>query len=293
MSQQQACDARPGTLERQLSRQDVHLYFSWPEEISDPALLSRYESLLSADERERMSRFHFARNRHQYLITRALIRASLSTYYPLDPGAWQFSQNRYGKPEISHPDVSLPIRFNLSHTHGLTVCAIAHHCDIGVDVEDSQRSTHAGFRSLGSYFSSQEIDDLAKVPEDQQRQRFFDYWTLKESYIKARGLGLAIPLDKFSFLFEANQLKGFSVHPDLQDDADCWQFWRIAIAGQYGAGQCGADQHRTDPHGADQYGADRYPVALAIKSKNREHEITAFNSVPLCSNVPFALSFPD
>jgi hypothetical protein len=74
---------------------------------------------------------------------------------------------------------------------------------------------------------------------------------------------LAIPLDKFSFLFEANQLKGFSVHPDLQDDADCWQFWRIAIS----------DQERDDPHGAD-----RYPVALAIKSKNRE-EITGFHSV--------------
>jgi 4'-phosphopantetheinyl transferase len=239
--------------------------------------------MLSADERARMSRFHFARNRHQYLITRALIRTSLSAYYPVDPGAWQFSKNRYGKPEINHPDANLTIRFNLSHTHGLTVCAIAQHYDIGVDVEDSQRSTQAGFRSLGRHFSSQEIKNLAKVPEDQQRQRFFDYWTLKESYIKARGLGLAIPLDKFSFLFEANQLKGFSVHPDLQDDADCWQFWRIAIA----------DQYRVDPHGADQYGADRYPLALAIKSKNCDHEITAFHSVPLHSNVPFALSFLD
>jgi 4'-phosphopantetheinyl transferase len=267
----------------QLSRQDVHLYFSWPEKISDPALLIHYESLLSADERERMSRFHFARNRHQYLITRALVRASLSAYYPFEPGAWQFSQNRYGKPEISHPDASLGMRFNLSHTHGLTVCAVAHHCDIGVDVEDSQRSTRVDLNSLAAYFSAQEVEDLRKLPADQQTERFFAYWTLKESYIKARGLGLAIPLDKFGFRFEANQLKGFSVHPDLQDDADCWQFWRIAIAGQNGAYQQGAEQYR----------ADRYPLALAIRSKNREHEIIAFHSVPLCSNVPFALSFLD
>lgn len=278
ISQQQACDARPSPIERHLSRQDVHLYFSWPEQISDPALLSRYESLLSTDERARMSRFHFARNRHQYLITRALIRTSLSAYYPLEPAAWRFSQNRYGKPEISHPDASLAIRFNLSHTHGLTVCAIARHYDIGVDVEDSQRPTQAGVRSLGSYFSAQEIESLAKVPEDQQRQRFFDYWTLKESYIKARGLGMAIPLDKFSFLFEANQLKGFSVHPDLQDNADSWQFWRMAIA---------------DQHGTDQNGADRYRIALAINSPSSDHAVTAFHSVPLQSNVPFALSFLD
>jgi 4'-phosphopantetheinyl transferase len=288
ISQHQACDARPGPIERQLSRQDVHLYFSWPEKISDPALLSRYESLLSANERARMSRFHFARNRHQYLVTRALVRASLSAYYPLEPGAWQFSQNRYGKPEISHPDASLSMRFNLSHTHGLTVCAIARHYDIGVDVEDSQRTTRADLNSLAGYFSAQEFEDLRKLPADEQPQRFFAYWTLKESYIKARGLGLAIPLDKFSFRFEANQLKGFSVHPDLQDDADCWQFWRIAIADQDGANQQGTGQQ-----GAEQYRADRYLVALAIKSKNREHEITAFQSVPLCSNVPFALSFLD
>jgi 4'-phosphopantetheinyl transferase len=254
----------------------IQLCFSYPEQISDPGLLRRYESLLSADERARMSRFHFAHNRHQYLITRALIRTSLSAYYPVEPAAWQFSKNRYGKPEIRHPDASLAIRFNLSHTHGLTVCAITHHHDIGVDAEDSQRSTRAGFLSLGSYFSTQEIEDLSKVPEDQQQQRFFDYWTLKESYIKARGLGLAIPLDKFSFLFEANQLSRFSVHPDLQDDAAGWQFWRIALS---------------DQNGTDQYRADRYRIALAIKSKSSDYAVTAFHSVPLQSNVPVPLSF--
>jgi len=260
---------------------EIHLYFSYPEHISDPGLLCRYESLLSADERARMSRFYFARNRHQYLITRALIRTSLSAYYPVEPAAWQFGKNRYGKPEISHPDASLSIRFNLSHTNGLTVCAIAHHYDIGVDVEDSQRSTRAGFRSLGSYFSAQEIEDLGEVPEDQQQQRFFDYWTLKESYIKARGLGLAIPLDKFSFLFQANQLKGFSVHPDLQDNAAGWQFWRMPLADQYAA----------DQYGAGQSGAERYRIALAIKSENSDHKVTAFHAVPLQGNVPVALSF--
>jgi 4'-phosphopantetheinyl transferase len=245
---------------------DIHLYFSYPEHISDPGLLCCYESLLSADERARMARFHFARNRHQYLVTRALIRTSLSAYYPIEPAAWQFGKNRYGKPEISYPDANLTIRFNLSHTLGLTVCAIAHHHDIGVDVEDSQRSTRASFSSLGSYFTEQEIEDLGKVSEDQQQQRFFDYWTLKESYIKARGGGLSIPLSKFSFRFQANKLMGFSVHPDLQDDAECWQFWRIPLA-------------------------DRYRIALAIKSKDTDFKVTAVNSVPLQGNVTAPLTF--
>jgi len=260
---------------------EIHLYFSYPEQVSDPALLHRYESLLSADERARMARFHFSRNRHQYLVTRALVRTSLSAYCPVDPGAWRFSTNRYGKPEISHPDITLPLRFNLSHTQGLTVCAITRDYAIGVDVEDPQRSTQSGFSHLTSYFSAREVEDLCNLPADQQQQRFFDYWTLKESYIKARGEGLAIPLSKFSFLFTGNKLTEFRVEPDLQDNADCWQFWRIAMADQYGADQDGPDQYR----------ADRYRIALAIKSNGSDLKITAFHAVPLKTNVPFALSF--
>jgi len=223
-----------------------------------------------------MSRFHFARNRHQYLITRALIRTSLSAYYPVEPAAWQFSKNRYGKPEISHPDASLAIRFNLSHTQGLTVCAITRDYAIGVDVENPQRSTQSGFSHLASYFSAREVEDLCNLPADEQQLRFFDYWTLKESYIKARGEGLAISLSKFSFLFMGNKLTEFRVEPDLQDKADCWQFWRIAMADQYGV---------------DQGGADRYRIALAVKSSAGKFTVTAVRSIPLQSHVPVPLRF--
>lgn len=249
-----------------LASNEIHLYFSYPEQISDIGLLGRYESLLSADERTQMSRFSFAPSRHRYLVTRALIRTSLSAYYPVEPSAWCFDKNSYGKPAISHPDSSLPIRFNLSHTNGLTLCGIAQDCEIGVDVEDNHRSTRASFSRLASYFSPREVDDLHNLPTQQQKQRFFDYWTLKESYIKARGKGFAIPLSKFSFLFQGNFLKGFSVHPDLQDNAECWQFWRLPVA-------------------------ERYQVAVAINSANSDFKVSAFHSVPLQSNEPMPVAF--
>ena len=276
MSQQQACDSPPGELEMQISSKQVHLYFSWPEQISDQSLLGRYESLLSADERTRMSRFHFARNRHSYLVTRALIRTSLSAYYPVDPETWRFGTNRYGKPEISHPYASLPVRFNLSHTDGLIVCAITRDHAIGVDVEDLHRSTQSGLSNLSSYFSKREAADLCALPTEQQKHRFFDYWTLKESYIKARGEGLAIPLGGFSFHFEADKLKKFTVEPDLLDRAECWQFWRMALV---------------DQHGFDQGGADRYRIALAVKSSAGKFTVTAVRSTPLRNHVPVPLRF--
>lgn len=245
----------------ELPDNEIHLYFSYSEQISDPALLHRYESLLTDDERTQMSRLYFARHRHQFLITRTLLRTSLSSYLQVEPADWRFGKNAYGKPEIIFPEISCPVRFNLSHCEGVVLCGIVRDHDIGVDVEDTQRSTSAALDSLSSYFSESEIAGLARLPEDQQKQRFFDYWTLKEAYIKARGLGLAIPLSKFSFQFEADRLSGFETHPDLEDDAANWQFWRLPMA-------------------------ERYRIAVAVHSGNVDFRLNAFNTVPLQSNDP-------
>ena len=249
-----------------LLNDEIHLYFSYPGQISDPGLLSRYESLLSNGERAQMARFYYPDHRHQYLITRALVRTSLSAYYPVSPAEWKFGKNHFGKPEISHPDGIFSIRFNLSHANGLVICGTIRKHEIGVDVEDVHRSTQAALGKLSSYFSTQEVEDLQELPPEKQKERFFDYWTLKESYIKARGLGFSIPLNKFSFHFQDNRLKSFSVHPDLKDDAKNWQFWRIPIT-------------------------ERYRAALAIQSENSDFKIKAFNSVPLQSNQPIRLHY--
>ena len=242
--------------EMELPNNEIHLYFTFPGQISDQELLEQYKSLLTGDELIRMSRLYYARHRHEYLITRALIRTSLSKYFEVEPADWRFGKNGYGKPEISFPDKPWPIRFNLSHCNGLIMCGIARDHDIGVDVEDAQRSTRAAFDSLSSYFSIEEIADMSGLPPDQQKQRFFDYWTLKESYIKARGMGLAIPLSKFSFQFKAGRLDGFETHPDLKDNAANWQFWRIPMAG-------------------------RYRVAVAVNSGSADFRLHGFNVVPL------------
>lgn len=249
----------------ELPSSEIHLYFSFPEKISDPELLNRYRSLLSDDELTQMSRFYFARHRHQYLITRALIRTSLSAYFNVEPAEWQFGKNAYGKPEISLPDGTWPVCFNLSHCDGLILCGIVRDHDIGVDAEDAQRFTGTAFDSLSSYFSASEIADLAQLPAEQQQQRFFDYWTLKESYIKARGMGLAIPLSKFSFQFKADRLSGFTTHPDLNDDAANWQFWRMPVE-------------------------ERYLIAVAVNSGNPVFRFKAFNTVPLKSSESIQLT---
>jgi 4'-phosphopantetheinyl transferase len=250
----------------ELPDSEIHLYFCSPDEISGPALLRRYETLLTDDERTQMSRYYFARHRHQFLVTRVLIRTCLSSYFQVEPADWRFGKNAYGKPEIISPDGPWPLRFNLSHCNGLIMCGIARDHDIGVDVEDAQRSTSAAFDGLSTYFSAPEIAGLVQLPVNQQKERFFDYWTLKESYIKARGMGLAIPLDKFSFQFMGGHLTGFETHPDLQDDATNWQFWRIFMA-------------------------ERYRVAVAVNSGSTDFRINGFSVVPLQNTDSIQLDF--
>jgi len=249
----------------ELTANEAHLYFSQPEEITDPALLQHYESLLTGDELTRMSRFYFARHRHQYLVTRALIRTTLSSYFHVDPTEWRFGKNAYGKPEISLGDTTWPIRFNLSHCDGLVLCGVTREVDIGVDVEDTQRSAVAAPEQLSSYFSETEIAELVHLPKEQRKSRFFDYWTLKESYIKARGMGLAIPLSSFSFHFEGNNLNGFSIHPSLEDDANKWQFRQMVM-----------NHH--------------YRIALALNTSS-DVEVKGFKIVPLLDKKPETLKF--
>ena len=105
-----------------------------------------------------------------------------------------------------------PVRFNLSHTDGLAVCAVVLKHDIGVDVEHRQRRV-VSENIARRFFSPSEVREFESLPERMQQDRFFQYWTLKESYIKARGMGLSIPLEKFSFHLLKNKPIRISFDP--------------------------------------------------------------------------------
>jgi 4'-phosphopantetheinyl transferase len=77
------------------------------------------------------------------------------------------------------------------------------------------------------FFAPREVLALLKAPSAEQCERFFDYWTLKEAYIKARGMGLAIPLDQFWFTLDASAPVRIAFAPELDDDPASWQFARL------------------------------------------------------------------
>ncbi|MCC7176843.1 MAG: 4'-phosphopantetheinyl transferase superfamily protein [Acidobacteria bacterium] len=200
------------------------------------ARLDRYRALLDTGEREREARFHFDADRERFVIGRALARLQLSRYLGGDPRQWSFVANAHGRPELLARGGAPTFGFNVSHTRGLVAFAMARTTDVGVDVECIDRVlTHD---IADRFFAPAEVATLRALPARDQARVFFDFWTLKEAYIKARGMGLALPLRHFAFRLRAPAPPAIAFDPEIDDDAETWQFaqaWptdrhRLAVA---------------------------------------------------------------
>lgn len=200
---------------RILARDEVTLGIARP---ADPADAERLLALLSDDEKDRLSRFRFEPDRVMYLAAHALLRHTLSRHSDVAPEAWRFRRASHGRPEIANPGSRL--RFSLSHTPGLAACAVVLDRDIGVDVEDLSRPGAADIAER--FFSPREADAVRKAPIDERGIRFLEYWTLKEAYVKARGLGLSLPLNRFSVYNTTGNTWAICFEPPSNDDPARW-----------------------------------------------------------------------
>ncbi len=214
---------------------EAHLYYLLTDEPFAPDLLERYRSWMNEEETARCNRYYFEHSRKEYLLTRALIRGTLSLYADVAPQNWEFVANSHGRPEISAPRQFDFIRFNLSNTSGLIALLLIRDRDVGVDVEDLSR-TRQTIEIADRYFSQSEVHALHALPSSMQHARFFEYWTLKEAYIKARGLGLAIPLEQFSFLLDPLDAPiRIAFDSRLEDHPPSWQFAQFFLSPRHAA----------------------------------------------------------
>jgi 4'-phosphopantetheinyl transferase len=210
-----------------VDKKPLNLWYAYPDDLLAEGVEEACAALLSEEERARAAKFKFARHARESLTSHALARTALSCYRPLPRQAWQFKSNAYGKPDID-PDCGL--RFNLSNSVGLVVCLVAEEAEVGVDVESCGHAEK--IVSLApDVFSVPERTQLEALPGVEKLDRAMSLWTLKEAYIKARGMGLALPLDKFSFLFGGAEGIRLEIDPSLNDDPGRWRFCLLDRAG--------------------------------------------------------------
>jgi 4'-phosphopantetheinyl transferase len=202
-----------------LPHNEAHLWFVQLDEVA-PVYLETYCDLLSDDERARAAHLVFEAHRNAFVIAHAFVRATLSRYATVAPSDWSFATNDYGRPRVCQPSFG-DLDFNLAHSDGIAVCLVGRGI-IGIDVEDVFR--RAPLDVVNQYFSAIEVESLMQQPIEMRPRRFYEYWTLKESYIKARRLGLSLPLDRFAFDLDSKRGPRISFLPPIEDDAGRWQF---------------------------------------------------------------------
>ncbi|WP_317931230.1 4'-phosphopantetheinyl transferase family protein [Halioxenophilus sp. WMMB6] len=165
------------------------------------ALKQRFYWLLNTEEQERYERFKNLDAQHQFLLGKILTRWFLAKHLDRQPESLLFQQNDHGKPSL----VDNAIDFNLSHTQGVVALAITNNGAIGLDVETTQRKSST-LEIADHFFHPSEVTAISagNTPND-QRQRFFRFWTLKEAYVKAVGQGLQKSLQSFYFALGPQQ----------------------------------------------------------------------------------------
>jgi 4'-phosphopantetheinyl transferase len=205
----------------------VHLWCALTGE-HDSAMAEPFALWMSEDERARYERFRLPRDKHQYLATRVLVRTTLSSYAAVPPAAWRFTANQHGRPEIYEPSGVEWLRFNLTNTNGLVACAVIRDGDVGVDAEDITRAGDAA--SLARrFFAPKEFADFQRAPDAAtQRERFAAYWTLKEAYLKARGIGLSVPLEQIAFVL-SDDMRDARIEADLSVSDGAESEWQFAL----------------------------------------------------------------
>ncbi|MBT2163176.1 4'-phosphopantetheinyl transferase family protein [Zobellia barbeyronii] len=184
--------------------------------------LDRYLQLLSQDELERVNRFKFEKDRKTYVLARGLLRILSERYLNIHADQVFFTYNQFGKPSY---DLQTLVRFNVSHSGELIVLSFVAKGEVGVDVERIKTNFDIAKIAEG-FFSKDEVSSLLAFPEEKRAKAFFNCWTRKEAFIKAKGVGLSFDLTSFSVSINDNspELLRTQWNPNEKNDWKLFSF---------------------------------------------------------------------
>jgi 4'-phosphopantetheinyl transferase len=227
------CPPEEPTLEPGVS----HIWLVWRGAAG--AMAQTLGHTLSTDELARAARFHFQRDRDRFVATRGAVRNILGRYLRQAPSQLRFDYGPHGKPALALADGEPPLRFNVSHSDDVALCAVTCGQEIGVDVEHL-RSDFPGLQVARHFFSSREVALLQGLLEEHQVAAFITLWTLKEAYLKATGQGLGVELSRVDVSSAlAAPMAPLRVIPDGDDCGQAGASWWLhtlpSVAGYAGA----------------------------------------------------------
>ena len=183
------------------------------------AFIQHCRDCLSSDERHRADRFVFPRDRIRHTVAHGVLRHLLGRYLARAPGSLEFSANAAGKPALVQPS-GTALHFNLSHSDERGLLGVSATHELGIDVE-KVRSNIEALAISRHYFFGSERAAIESAPTDVRDTVFFRYWVAKEAVLKAQGIGLGFPLDRFrvDFLQGGDRARIATLDPDRLEGA--------------------------------------------------------------------------
>ncbi len=225
-----------------LAPHEIHL---WPITLAlPPALEEKAVATLDAHEQQRAARFHFRHHQQRFIAAHYALRCILSLYLDLPPAAICYAYTAHQKPFLN-VTTSVPLQFNISHSHEMAVFAISGDAAIGVDIEKIAETYYEAVAKR--YFSATENQALDGLTGQEKIKSFYQLWARKEAFIKAVGQGLSLPLSSFTVNLQANKemisweqqrwlLLPLNIHPEYQAALACHPdnqtlcYWDFTVA---------------------------------------------------------------
>ena len=171
-----------------LAGRSVHL---WSFSLTGSAdSVEQCRAWLSREEQSRADRFIRPEHRVNYILAHGGLRALLARYTGTKPASLTFRSSATGKPLLleqqGRPDA---LKFNLSHSHGRMLVALARAQEVGVDLELVRE--HADVVKLADrFYAPVEYEQIVNQAGFERVQSFYRYWVAKEAVLKGQAIGL-------------------------------------------------------------------------------------------------------
>jgi 4'-phosphopantetheinyl transferase len=210
----------------------VHLWRAVLEQ--EPERLAALAATLAPEEQARAARFYFPRHRAHFIAARGLLRELLARYLAAPPAALRFTYGPYGKPALAAECATADLHFNVSHSGGQALYAVAHGRAVGVDIEEI-KPDNWNLTIAQHFFSAREQAALQALPSHLQTQAFFNCWTRKEAYLKATGAGLTLRLDAFDVSLAPGEPAALLRNEDDPQAVHRWSLQELDVGDGYAA----------------------------------------------------------
>jgi len=214
-----------------LSRSEIHLWRAPLDVAQSRAVV--LQAILNAEELARANRFRFDRPRCDFIIARSVLRIILSRYLDVDPRHVEFQYGAHGKPELAAPQQKW-LHFSLAHSGGWVLYGMACRRPIGIDLEEMCPVASLD-KLVEQFFAPAEYTVFAELPLQQKLASFYSAWTRKEAYVKARGLGMSLPLNQFAVTVGPETAPALMTDEKGPVSEGLWSFLDVEVSPGYAA----------------------------------------------------------